>query len=86
MIIKKKMVLLLFLLILITYLKKLNKKGLHIFECRENVHLLSRYFCEEERLKSFRGWPVSFIRPADLAKSGFIYAGSADVVRCVFCL
>ena len=40
---------------------------------------------ESMRLRSFLNWPLDFIRPQDLAKSGFIYTGRRDCVRCVFC-
>ena len=40
---------------------------------------------ESMRLRSFLNWPLDFIRPRDLAKSGFIYTGRRDCVRCVFC-
>ncbi len=40
---------------------------------------------ESVRLRTFQGWPVNFVSPAQLAKAGFIYTGSRDCVRCVFC-
>ncbi len=40
---------------------------------------------ESVRLKTFAKWPKPFIPPTRLAKSGFIYTGSKDCVRCVFC-
>lgn len=40
---------------------------------------------ESNRLKTFAKWPVVFISPRALAKSGFVYTGSRDCVRCVFC-
>ena len=43
------------------------------------------YKLETERLRTFEAWPVSFIRPADLANAGFVYTGRGDCVRCVFC-
>ena len=43
------------------------------------------YKYESERLKTFGAWPISFIRPADLANAGFVYTGRGDCVRCVFC-
>jgi len=43
------------------------------------------YKYESERLKTFDAWPISFIRPADLANAGFVYTGRGDCVRCVFC-
>ena len=43
------------------------------------------YKIEAERLKTFETWPISFIRPADLANAGFVYTGRGDCVRCVFC-
>ena len=43
------------------------------------------YKYESERLGTFHGWPLSFIRPADLANAGFVYTGRGDCVRCVFC-
>lgn len=46
---------------------------------------LSVYKSEESRLRSYVGWPLSYIRPADLAGAGFVYTGRADNVQCVFC-
>lgn len=40
---------------------------------------------EEERLKSFDKWPLSFLSPELLAKNGFYYLGLGDEVRCAFC-
>ncbi|XP_053676582.1 death-associated inhibitor of apoptosis 1 [Anopheles nili] len=46
----------------------------------------SEYFhIEEHRLRTFSHWPVSFIRPSDLARYGFYYVGSQDTVKCYFC-
>jgi len=56
------------------------------FVFSDGSQLLSRYFCEERRLRTFTGWPINYVRPVDLAKTGFIFTGSSDVVRCVFCL
>ncbi|XP_049872548.1 death-associated inhibitor of apoptosis 1 isoform X2 [Pectinophora gossypiella] len=40
---------------------------------------------EEERLKSFEKWPVTFLSPELLARNGFYYLGRGDEVRCAFC-
>lgn len=40
---------------------------------------------EEERIKTFDTWPVSFLSPERLAKNGFYYLGRGDEVRCAFC-
>lgn len=40
---------------------------------------------ERNRLASFSGWTVPFIRPADLAKAGFYYVNQRDNCRCAFC-
>lgn len=40
---------------------------------------------EEDRLQTFISWPVVNVSPAELARWGFFYAGSGDVVRCYFC-
>lgn len=40
---------------------------------------------EEERIKTFDKWPVTFITPDQLAKNGFYYLGRGDEVRCAFC-
>ena len=37
------------------------------------------------RLRTFAKWPLTYIRPKDLAKTGFVYTGRLDCVRCVFC-
>lgn len=40
---------------------------------------------EIERLRTFDGWSVSFISPANLARAGFYYLHELDRVRCAFC-
>lgn len=40
---------------------------------------------ESERLKTFVKWSVRFIKAEELAKAGFVYTGSGDRVKCVFC-
>src|SRR5262245_51599883 len=40
---------------------------------------------EEARLSTFGGWPVTFIQPKDLVRSGFVYAKYRDYVTCVYC-
>lgn len=40
---------------------------------------------ESDRLKTFNGWPCSFMDPKDLAKSGFYFIHHEDIVRCAFC-
>ncbi|XP_017784566.1 PREDICTED: putative inhibitor of apoptosis [Nicrophorus vespilloides] len=40
---------------------------------------------EENRLQSFKNWPLSFIQPRELAANGFYYTQIQDVVRCAFC-
>lgn len=40
---------------------------------------------EDERLKTFDKWPISFLSPELLAKNGFYYLGRGDEVRCAFC-
>lgn len=43
------------------------------------------YDAETTRLESFRNWPISFIRPDELARYGFYYRGPNDMVKCYFC-
>lgn len=40
---------------------------------------------EEERIKTFDKWPISFLNPDQLARNGFYYLGRGDEVRCAFC-
>uniref|UniRef100_A0A182NKN3 RING-type domain-containing protein n=1 Tax=Anopheles dirus TaxID=7168 RepID=A0A182NKN3_9DIPT len=40
---------------------------------------------EENRLRTFARWPVSFIRANVLAQYGFYYVGTDDTVKCYFC-
>ena len=40
---------------------------------------------ESTRLRTFSKWNVPFIQPTQLAKSGFVYTGRRDCVRCIFC-
>lgn len=46
---------------------------------------LAQLRSEEERLKTFTSWPVSFISTRELAKDGFYSLGDGDKVQCVFC-
>ncbi|KAI4491236.1 hypothetical protein M0802_010332 [Mischocyttarus mexicanus] len=43
------------------------------------------YRFESERLRSFRNWPVSFLKPEKLAEAGFYYLGEGDKVKCFEC-
>lgn len=48
--------------------------------------LSPEYFhIEENRLRTFASWPVTFIRPNVLARYGFYYVGKDDTVKCYFC-
>ncbi|XP_064026702.1 baculoviral IAP repeat-containing protein 2 [Pogoniulus pusillus] len=40
---------------------------------------------EEDRLRTFRSWPLTFLSPVDLAKAGLYYLGTADKVACFTC-
>lgn len=40
---------------------------------------------EDERMKTFEKWPVSFLSGEQLARNGFYYLGRGDEVRCAFC-
>ncbi len=40
---------------------------------------------ESVRLRTFQRWPLAFVTPGQLAAVGFVYTGSRDCVRCVFC-
>ncbi|XP_026734129.1 baculoviral IAP repeat-containing protein 3 isoform X2 [Trichoplusia ni] len=40
---------------------------------------------EDERIKTFEKWPVSFLSGEQLARNGFYYLGRGDEVRCAFC-
>lgn len=49
-------------------------------------HALStNLYIEEERLKTFDGWPSNYVTPEELASNGFYYTGVDDVARCAFC-
>jgi len=37
------------------------------------------------RMNTFQDWPVSFLKPRDLAKAGFFYTGVGDKVVCFKC-
>ncbi|ABC74895.1 inhibitor of apoptosis [Neodiprion abietis nucleopolyhedrovirus] len=43
------------------------------------------YRYEQKRLDSFDSWPVKYLNPLYLAKTGFYYTGIADNVRCFDC-
>ena len=40
---------------------------------------------ENKRLETFIDWPVSWLKPNDLARDGFIYLRTLDHCACVFC-
>ncbi|CAB3226801.1 unnamed protein product [Arctia plantaginis] len=40
---------------------------------------------EDERMKTFEKWPVTFLSAEQLARNGFYYLGRGDEVRCAFC-
>lgn len=42
---------------------------------------------ECERFKTFEHWPVTYecVNPHELAKFGFVYTQTSDIVKCVFC-
>jgi len=44
-----------------------------------------QYHYERERLKSFEGWPVSFLSANTMAAAGFYFLKREDIVRCAFC-
>jgi len=39
----------------------------------------------ENRLKTFKKWPLKFITPDKLARAGFYYTGIQDKVKCLYC-
>lgn len=41
--------------------------------------------CETDRFRTFRNWPNMHVNPAELARWGFYYTGTADTVECIFC-
>lgn len=43
------------------------------------------YHHESERLRSFKNWPLAFIRPSQLAEAGFYFLRVNDHVRCAYC-
>jgi len=43
------------------------------------------YRHESARLRSFKNWPVSYIRPETLAAAGFYFTGQGDTVKCFDC-
>uniref|UniRef100_A0A182QR76 RING-type domain-containing protein n=1 Tax=Anopheles farauti TaxID=69004 RepID=A0A182QR76_9DIPT len=43
------------------------------------------FHIEENRLRTFAQWPVTFIRANVLARYGFYYVGTDDTVKCYFC-
>ncbi|XP_053312472.1 baculoviral IAP repeat-containing protein 2 [Spea bombifrons] len=40
---------------------------------------------EEERLRTFSSWPLTYLKPYDLAKAGFYFVGPGDKVACFSC-
>lgn len=58
-----------------------------VFPSRQRVPRTADYYkSEENRLQTYNDWPHSApVRKEDLAKNGFVYTGSNDKVRCVYC-
>ncbi|KAK7503063.1 hypothetical protein BaRGS_00005689 [Batillaria attramentaria] len=58
-----------------------------VFPQRQHVPVTAEYYkSEENRLQTFGDWPrTAPVRKEDLARNGFIYTGSNDKVRCVYC-
>lgn len=51
-----------------------------------NVHMYDLQLnYERERLKTFKDWPVMFLKPKILAAAGFYFLKREDVVKCIFC-
>ena len=47
---------------------------------------IENYNSEEERLKSFVGWPLNeSVHPEQLARVGFVYTGEGSLVQCFQC-
>ena len=47
---------------------------------------VENYCLEEERLKSFVGWPLNeSVHPEQLARVGFVYTGEGSLVQCFQC-
>jgi len=47
---------------------------------------VEKYGLEEERLKSFVGWPLNeAVHPEQLARVGFVYTGEGSLVQCFQC-
>ncbi|XP_052898330.1 death-associated inhibitor of apoptosis 1 [Anopheles moucheti] len=43
------------------------------------------FHIEENRLRTFARWPVTFVSSSVLARYGFYYVGTDDTVKCYFC-
>ena len=54
---------------------------------RDHVSIdVNNYGLEEERLKSFIGWPLNeSVHPEQLARAGFVYTGEGSLVQCFQC-
>ena len=46
---------------------------------------LENYQFEEERIKSFVGWPLNEAHAEQMAEAGFVYTGQEDLVYCFNC-
>jgi len=62
-----------------------NSPGSTPMDLSNIIRLHDEMKSERNRLASFSGWSVPFIRPADLAKAGFYYVNQRDNCRCAFC-
>uniref|UniRef100_A0A1B6KJG8 RING-type domain-containing protein n=1 Tax=Graphocephala atropunctata TaxID=36148 RepID=A0A1B6KJG8_9HEMI len=60
----------------------IHSNGIHHLNIQEDI---PQFNYERERIKSFEGWPVSFLSSNVMAAAGFYFLKREDVVRCAFC-
>lgn len=58
---------------------------LAIGDLKPRYKLDDRFHREDERLKTFKFWPLKFIDCKEMAMIGFFYTGDADKTKCYFC-
>lgn len=67
-----------------TVARRYGTSGVALRRFSSNI-FIDPYFHENNRIKTFRSWPLNFICKHQLAMLGFIYTEIGDVVKCVFC-
>lgn len=62
-----------------------HNEFLQIGQLKPRYAMDDRFHREDERLKTYENWPLNFLDPNELARSGMFYMGESDKTKCYFC-